>query len=92
MNALNAVLFGMTGSAMQALPHLKPDWFPASAPDQASTSGLWMAFMGLVLAWIGVSHLVRTIAVPALLRVMAIVRPDETAAAALPAARGIAGR
>ena len=90
MNALNALIFTLVGAAMEILPAALPSMLPRVGADQASTRALWLDFMGTVQVGVGVGYIVWAHAVPVLARLIA--PADDLESAALPAARGLAGR
>jgi len=90
MNSTSAVIFAVIGMVMDMLPSALPGMFPRTGADQASTSALWMAFMGAFQAGLGVAYLAKALAVPMVVRFISA-PADGFEAARLPA-RGFTGR
>ena len=90
MNSINAVIFTVIGLVMDILPSALPGMFPRAGADQASTSALWMAFMGAFQAGLGFAYLSKALAVPMIVRLISA-PADGLEAARLPA-RGLTGR
>ncbi len=57
MSTNNSLFFLTVGLLMYSLPTLVPGFFPPHAIYGASTSALWISFMGSVLSFLGVVFL-----------------------------------
>ena len=91
MNAVNALVFAILGSLMEALPKAFPWWFPPTGADEASARGLWLMFMGAVQISVGVGFIVRAHVVPFVHGILSVA-PAESGALALPSPRGVTTR
>jgi hypothetical protein len=87
MNAINALIFAVLGSAMEILPRAFPSLFPHYGSDQSSARALWLAVMGAVQITLGVGIVLTSHLFPAVTRLFAVAPSREPGRIALPEVR-----
>jgi hypothetical protein len=94
MNAANATVFALIGTAMEIIPRAFPLWLSGGLPGDSRVSALWLLFMGLVQMVLAATYFVRVRVIPWLARRGSA--SQQHAIQAIPfsasAARGVDGR
>ena len=92
MNALNAAIFALLGSAMGLLPAIAPSWFPPNGPDGSSAQALWLDTVGAVQVALGVGYILSTRVAPVAMRILRAIPASDQGAFAVPNPHAVAGR
>jgi hypothetical protein len=91
MNAANALIFAVLGSAMEILPRLFPGWIAHQGGDCGAARALWLAVMGTVQIGLGLGYLVRAHLVPLSVRLLSSAPVGDAEAIALSTTRSATG-
>jgi hypothetical protein len=92
MNAANALMFAVFGTAMELLPRVFPGWFAHPADNCAAARALWLSVMGAVQIGLGLGWIFRMHLVPLSARMLSSAPAGDSEAIALSKSHGVAGR
>ena len=92
MNAANALIFAVLGSAMELLPRVFPGWFAHQGDNSGVARALWLSVMGAIQLGLGLGWVVRAHLVPLSVRVLSSAPVGDAEAIALSNSHRVAGR